>query len=233
MENFILAFLAVSLLLWTAQCSNVERRDNSNDGHKKANINDYFDRLVPNLQDALVKGGYDPMKMPDTKLSFAFTDLLGIQYPVDLGFENGRLEYLSHLKRDGEATLQYKDGSIDISVPLIFNSLEVYYDLVAKFMHVGPKAHVKAIVNNLEVSVELDVNLNEQNVTLKDLRLKEASDIKVRVKGLSILNPVIDIIGDFFASYFKRIILKAAEARVREEVAKTISSIDIFNFLPH
>lgn len=124
---------------------------------------------------------------------------------------------LSHIQRNGNAKVDDKDDGFSAKMLLGGNKLKVDSELtvvLGKLIH--PNLKMEATIGNIDIQFATDIDADGK-FKLKEFVIDELKDVQIKVHGLSILDPLIDIVSDAFLVFFNK--------EARESITETVEPI--------
>ncbi|CAH1110264.1 unnamed protein product [Psylliodes chrysocephalus] len=132
-----------------------------------AEINEYIDRLFPNISNYCISHSLDPAPLDDVKEKFLL---------AKINFVKGFLHGISNLVRYGDVTVGYqsKIKTLTLTLPVEFSNLSFTYDYTIKVLGIGPSGDLIGKVDNFKFYLQLSFNLNTLTAQIDNLKTTDS-----------------------------------------------------------
>ncbi|KAF2881674.1 hypothetical protein ILUMI_24531 [Ignelater luminosus] len=159
-------------------------RIRSGDKLVTAEVNDFTDKLLVNINGMIKNSGLEPIPMPGFEGRFP----LG---RVEL--DDGWLEGISSLIRTGDVLLSYEFPTLRLNLQAGLGRLEFDYHYAAKLLGVGPSGRMEGKSEGSRITIILSVNLTNLQIKMDKFDLGSIGKITLRFRG-SITGNIINIL---------------------------------------
>lgn len=130
------------------------------------------------------------------------TDRLWLTGEIDL--RQTVMTGLSGISRNGDAKLDSGSEGFTAKLRLGDNDVSVVSELTVRLGElIHPNLRLETEVGHLDVQLALGVG-SDGAFQLKDFYIDELKKVHVKVHGLSILDPLIDIVANLFVKFFNK-----------------------------
>lgn len=131
---------------------------------------------------------------------------------------------LSHISRNGDAKLDSDNGFV-AKMRLGDNEIKVTGELTIKLGKlIHPNLRLEVEIGHLDVIFAVAVG-SDGKFSLKEFSIDELQNVHVKVHGLSILDPVIDIVAESFIKFFNTQAMKLISDEIRPMIEAEIKNL--------
>ncbi|KAJ3633052.1 hypothetical protein MTP99_010026 [Tenebrio molitor] len=186
-------------------------------------LNACTDRLFKVI-DVFLAEHVDSLQLPNIHSSFSYSLILTYGGEVDL--TNGLLQDFWSVRRGGDIDYVTTDQTIQVTLPLAFNSIRFRYDYDAEIFGVGLSGGVTGSVTDLEMKLTLSFDYTTLMVTLNDFRITPSGDIDLEFSGHVFIDWLINFLVDVLAVLLKQVILSRIEEEGRDMLQLSVDEVN-------
>jgi len=186
----------------------------------------YFDQVLANLREAMFQSGMNAIPMPDLNLEFE-QNIGGIVWHGEAALYNGTLLHLDTIHRTGVAEISVEDnGDLVITAEVGVNQGTVHYEMIAKFMDLGPHCIVDGTLSRVRIKMSLRVDFSSMNVHLQTFDIQSTGVLSIEIKGLgAILNFLVEIVAGALGNLIKGLVATILEGTIKEIINQILADL--------
>jgi len=154
--------------------------------------NDFFDGVIKALKTEMLPK-IEPFKLP-TK-DFGFEKKVGpIKFYGKVNLHDGEISGLSSIHRSGDCQIGNEKGNFKASVELAVNNMKFHYHADLEFMHIKKGLLLEGGDLLVDVKAVVIIDSASGKPQLVDFKVVELRGLKLKIHGLGILDPLINLI---------------------------------------
>ncbi|CAH1110265.1 unnamed protein product [Psylliodes chrysocephalus] len=191
-----------------------------------AQINEFMDKLFPNLSKFCVSHNLDPAPLNDIKQKFL---------AASIAFDKGKLHGISTLTRNGDVTVRYQSNikTLTFNVPIIFSDLSFTYDYLVKVIIAKYSGDLIGEIENLKMYIQLSFNLNTLTAKVDQLKTTHSGQTSLKIHG-HITDAIVNIMSKFVTTVLNPIIQKVLEGLVQRAANNVVTNVnDLIHNITH
>jgi len=186
----------------------------------------YFDQVLANLRETMFQTGMNALPMPDLNLEFE-QNIGGIVWHGEAALYNGTLLHLDTIHRTGVAELNVEpNGDLTITAEVGVNKGTVHYEMIAKFMDLGPHCLVDGTLSSVRIKMSLRVDFSSMNVHMQTFDIQSTGVLSITITGLgAILNFLVEIVAASLGNLIKGLVASILEGTIKEIINKILADL--------
>ncbi|XP_046741595.1 uncharacterized protein LOC124408603 isoform X3 [Diprion similis] len=186
-----------------------------------ANLNDYVDEVVGNLQTFISSSSLEPLSIPNVTESFSVKPLL-ITYSGRLSLYDGALTGLSSVKRYGDVNLGYDGETLSFDANMGVDTTAVAYTYYAKLLgSLKESGTAKITVRKIDTTVGLSTNLKNYTFAFDSFAINSIGRTTAKLGGNVLTDWMANAVINTAIPVVKRIAIK----QINSEVNSVLSSV--------
>ncbi|KAJ8956945.1 hypothetical protein NQ318_014364 [Aromia moschata] len=191
-------------------------------GEIVAIIDDYADKVFENIEELIIHQGLDPVELEDTSLKLIPTGTIALS--------SGYLQNLSTLKRNGDVTVTYYSSSstLEINVPIKFETLTVSYEYLTKILLLRIKGEAHGKVENLNIDVRLGFNFTTYEASLDNFDIGNTGKLSLIFTGNGLVDWIVNIMTTVVTTFLKPVILNMTKSVIRGGLQAALDAINSY-----
>ncbi|CAG9764369.1 unnamed protein product [Ceutorhynchus assimilis] len=188
-------------------------------GFVQADVTEYVLEIMTNLQEVIVRQGYDPLELSDETIKL---------FPGSVTLKNGWLSDASTITVSDSVIARYTISTkvLDVVLPISFNCLLITYDYVTKIILLRIHGDVEAEIKHFKLDLELGFNFSSYHAFASKANVKDSGSIAFKFTGLGLLDWVINLLIGVFTTLFRGIILSVINLIIESPVQSIVSAIN-------
>jgi len=158
----------------------------------------------------------EPYHLPNEELNFS--QKIGIiTLKGDIKLTNGTLTGLSHLHRNGNATLGTENQHFAVHLKVGDENIKLNYNAHIDFLDIiHPNLQIEADIGNIDINATIMLDTDGKPV-IQQFEIDELKHTRVLVHGLGILDPLVDIIAD--------VVIEVANPQIRKALSHVVETM--------
>ncbi|KAJ9597287.1 hypothetical protein L9F63_011858 [Diploptera punctata] len=196
----------------------------------RAVANSYVDELLSTVHDYVEVNHYEEISIPTIDAGFS-KKILFITWHGEFKAENGHVRNLATLQRTADISMEYDEASGGLYVfgSIGLSELQLGYDnWSAKFMNVGPSGSLSAKVGQNSIFLKVGIIISASpTISLQDLHIEYAKDIKLEVGGLGILDFLVSTVATWVVGMFNSQIVGELDGVLNSYIVSMLSNVDV------
>ncbi|KAF7287561.1 hypothetical protein GWI33_005925 [Rhynchophorus ferrugineus] len=185
-------------------------------------LNNYTDKLLPNIHTFAVDNELDPIKLDDYSNWFL---------TASITLTNGSIGDFSEIERNGDVKLSYSSESkvLDLVVPIKLNDIYFKYNYHVIILLIGPKGVMTGKIRDLTMEIELEFDFDDYQATCKEADVKSSGHIDVTFDG-GLIEIVVNILSELTTTILHPLLVLIIQGTVKSACNAIVDSInDIIN----
>ncbi|CAG9769812.1 unnamed protein product [Ceutorhynchus assimilis] len=184
-----------------------------------ANLNDYLDQLLPGINQAISKAGYDPKSLPDQSVSIVIGKST---------LKEGTLSKLATIERYQNVTVSYDSDARKVAMDFIlrWEDLQIIYKYHTKVAFVSITGHVTADVEHMKIHLKLGFDYNTNHITVDSLDFKHTGDISLKFSGHKIVDYITNAMTTVFTTLFHSLVLSEVKKITMDPVQDLVNTFN-------
>ncbi|CAH1126133.1 unnamed protein product [Ceutorhynchus assimilis] len=188
-------------------------------GYVQADVTEYVLGVMTDVQEVIVRQGYDPMELSDETINL---------FPGSVTLKNGWLSDASTITVCDSVIAKYTIATkvLDIVLPISFDCFLITYDYHTQIILLSINGDVQAEIKHFKLELELGFNFSSYHAYASKANVKDSGTISFKFTGLGLLDWIIDLMIGVFTTFFHGIILSVINLIIESPIQSIVSAIN-------
>ncbi|XP_011299111.1 uncharacterized protein [Fopius arisanus] len=187
----------------------------------QVDLNNLFDKSLPLIQKMIIKGGLDPLNMPDQILSIS--DIPGLNPMIHL--QRGWVQETETIKRSGDVIVRYGGKVIEFDAALGWNHLDATYTYTLRYFLFTRKGTFNGRFDDVKVQLLGSFDLNTRKINLRFFKITGIGGFSLKIHG-HLLDHVLNAFTKVVTIFSRDLVVREIEYRFELALQDKIKEVN-------